>query len=137
ALDGFEFYARSYVTQPAGAGDLYNVVVVVEWKPRGKNEPRHVVAKTTAFNTRSGCGKASTRPYATACQDLFMAEGSASAPSFDITGEDVVDQDEDPEPGPHEILSGSGVSQISISGASAGVSIDSSQSTTVRTTART
>lgn len=91
------------------------------------------MAKTTAFNTDSG--SVSTRPYASASQDFFIAEGSASAPSFSIIGEDDVDEGETREPGPHEILPGSGISQISVTGASVGVSIDSNQSTKVRTSA--
>jgi len=137
ALPGFEFRAYSFVTRPAGTEDLYNIIVVVEWEPRGKSETRQVVAKTTSFNTRSGCGSDSTRPYASACQDFFVAEGSASAPSFYITGEAIVEEGETPEPGPHEILPGSGISEISVEGASVGVVIESSQSTKVRTTAST
>src|SRR5690625_2344288 len=133
AVPDFEFRAYSFVTRPIGADDKYNIIVVGEWEPRGKTDNRQVLAKTTTFNTDSGSG--STRPYASASQDIFIAEGSASAPSFSITGEDVVDEGETREPGPHEILPGSGISQISVTGPAVGISVDSNQSTKVRTSA--
>lgn len=133
AIPGFEFTAYSFVTQKtSGVAEPYNLTVVVEWTPRGKAETRKVVARTTAFNTRSGCGNSETRPYASACQDFFTTQASASAPSLSVIGAPIVDEDESPEPGPYEILPGSGVSEISTSGVSVGVAIDAAQSAKVR-----
>jgi len=132
-LPGFEFKAYSFVTQkPVGVDEPYNLTVVVEWIPRGKTETRRVAARTIAFNPDSVCGNDDTRPYSSACQDFFVTQASASGPSLSISGAPIIYEGETPESGPYEILPGSNISEVSISGASVGVAIDAAQSAKVR-----
>jgi len=134
ALPGFEFHAYTYLTQD-GVGTPYNLTVLVKWTPRGKTEERHVIARTSAFNTNSGCGSAETRPYATACQDFYLADSQISAPSISLSGSSVSDGSGTPGSGPYEIVPGSGIQGISITGASANVAVDAAQTAKLKGTA--
>src|SRR5690625_2721876 len=136
ALPGFEFRAYSFVTQPDGVGAPYNITVVVEWDTRDGGSTEQVLARTTAFNTRSGasCGSDETQPYATACQDFYTASASAKGPSITVEGAHVVREGEEAPNGIAPILDGSDISFISLSNSHAGTTVDSTQSTRVRST---
>jgi len=136
ALPGFEFRAYSFVTQPDGAGTPYNITVVVEWDTRDGGSTKQVLARTTAFNTSSStsCGSDETQPYPTACQDFYTASASAKGPSITVEGAHVVREGDDAPDGIAPILDGSNVASISLSSSHAGITIDSTQSTRVRST---
>src|SRR5699024_7553833 len=101
-----EFTARSYVTAPNGPEAPLNLVVVVEWSLNSSSEVRSVVARSSAFNTESGCGSADNLPYATACQDFYTASAKASGATISIVGHTDAESDAADLP---EILYGSNV----------------------------
>src|SRR5690625_4864026 len=122
------FIARAYVTE-SGSGNELNLTVVVEWESRGGSE-RQVVARSSIFNTRSGCGSGSNKPYATACQDFYVADASASGHTISINGSKPSTAAED-DSGPFPILSDANIQEVVASAPTVGIVIDSAQSSSV------